>query len=91
MARKEGTEIPPSLQIIFFPDPAHKQPLFNSAPHFPRYGLKLFAMKLLNAKKKKKKKMLKENVNQGISPSATTSVSANFIFPIPEIRVVLAS
>lgn len=90
MARKEGTEIPPSFQIFFFPDPAHKQPLFNSAPHFPRYGLKLFAMKLLNAKKKKKK-MLKENVNQGISPSATTSVSANFIFPIPEIRVVLAS
>lgn len=89
MARKEGTEIPPSFQIFFFPDPAHKQPLFNSAPHFPRYGLKLFAMKLLNAKKKKK--MLKENVNQGISPSATTSVSANFIFPIPEIRVVLAS
>lgn len=88
MARKEGTEIPPSFQIFFFPDPAHKQPLFNSAPHFPRYGLKLFAMKLLNAKKKK---MLKENVNQGISPSATTSVSANFIFPIPEIRVVLAS
>lgn len=88
MARKEGTEIPPSFQIFFFPDPAHKQPLFNPAPHFPRYGLKLFAMKLLNAKKKK---MLKENVNQGISPSATTSVSANFIFPIPEIRVVLAS
>lgn len=36
----------------FFPASEHKQPLFNSAPHFPRYGLKLFAMKLLNAEKK---------------------------------------
>lgn len=80
MARKEGTEFFPSLQIIiFFSAPVHKQPLFKAAPHFPRYGLKLFAMKLLNDKKKIY--MLKENVNQGISPSATTSVSANFIFP----------
>lgn len=36
----------------FFSAPVHKQPLFNSAPRFPRYGLKLFAVKLLNAKNK---------------------------------------
>lgn len=83
MARKEGTEFPTSLQIMHFSAPVHKQPLFNSAPHFLRYGLETVCHEAVKCQKKFLK--LKENVNQGIFPSAATSSSANFIFPIPEI------
>lgn len=61
-----------------FSAPVHKQPLFNSAPHFLRYGLEAVYHE---AVKCQKILTLKEYVNQGIFPSATTSASANFIFP----------
>lgn len=77
MARKEGTEFSTSLQIMHFPAPVHKQPLCNSAARRLRYGLEAVCHEAVKCQKFLTRK---ENVNQGIFPSAATSVSANFIF-----------